>query len=64
MKRAKPSHPEDVGGTAGSSSPAKVSLRSIYAEAMRDVLADPRKAIAEHDPWLLTLVKPAPAGKP
>jgi hypothetical protein len=63
MKRAKPCHAEDV-AAAGASSPAKVSLRSIYAEAMRDVLADPRKAIAEHDPWLLTLVKPAPARKP
>ena len=61
MKRAKPSPAEDV---AGASRPAKVSLRSIYAEAMREVLADPRKAIAEHDPWLLTLVKPATAGKP
>ena len=28
----------------------------MYADAMREVMADPRKAIAEHDPWLATLL--------
>lgn len=42
-----------------------VSLRAMYAEAMREVMADPRKAIAEHDPWLATLLCPsAPATHP
>jgi hypothetical protein len=36
--------------------PARVSLRSIYLDAMREVMADPRKAVAEHDPWLAALV--------
>jgi hypothetical protein len=36
--------------------PDRVSLRAIYAEAMREVMADPRKAIAEHDPWLAALL--------
>ena len=58
MKRPKPA-PSEAPLTAASPNPSRVSLRSIYADAMREVLADPRKAIAEHDPWLLTLEKPA-----
>ncbi len=45
---AKPLPPEDA--------PGRVSLRTIYAEALRDVMADPRKAIDEHDPWLASLL--------
>ena len=36
--------------------PDRVSLRSLYSSAMREVMADPRKAIAEHDPGLATLL--------
>ena len=43
----------------------RVSLRAIYSEAMREVMADPRKAIAEHDPWLAALMLlPGVAGTP
>lgn len=38
--------------------PDRVSLRTIYSDAMREVMADPRKAIAEHDPWLAALLPP------
>jgi hypothetical protein len=33
----------------------------MYADGMRDVMADPRKAIAEHDPWLAALLDSGPA---
>jgi hypothetical protein len=33
----------------------------MYADAMREVMADPRRAIAEHDPWLATLLDSGPA---
>lgn len=33
-----------------------VSLRAIYADALREVMADPRSALAEHDPRLATLL--------
>ena len=36
--------------------PARVSVRALYANAMREVLEDPRKAVAEHEPWLLALL--------
>jgi hypothetical protein len=35
-----------------------VTLRTMYAEAMREVMADPRKALAEHDPRLASLLIP------
>jgi hypothetical protein len=38
--------------------PARVSIRTIYADALREVMADPRKAVAEHDPWLAALLIP------
>ncbi|MGZ9030709.1 MAG: hypothetical protein ACXW2G_05005 [Burkholderiaceae bacterium] len=38
-----------------------VSIRAIYADAMREVMADPGKAIAEHDPWLAVLLGRRPA---
>lgn len=40
--------------------PPRVSLRALYADAMKEVMADPRKALAEHDPWLATLLAVAP----
>ncbi len=40
--------------------PGRISIQSIYADAMREVMADPRKAIAEHDPWLAALLAPQP----
>jgi hypothetical protein len=61
MKSAKPPKDETAAATDGPAGPAKVSLRSIYADAMREVMSDPRKAIAEHDPALLTLVNPMTA---
>jgi hypothetical protein len=39
-----------------SAAPERVSLRNLYASAMREVMSDPRKAIAEHDPGLATLL--------
>jgi hypothetical protein len=36
--------------------PGRVSIRAIYRDALREVLADPQKAIAEHDPWLALLL--------
>ena len=33
-----------------------VSLRAMHADALREVMADPRKALAEHDPWLAALL--------
>ena len=41
--------------------PPKVSIQAIYAEAMREVMADPRKAVAEHEPWLATILPPPPS---
>ena len=38
--------------------PARVSIRTIYSDALREVMADPRKAVAEHDPWLAALLLP------
>jgi hypothetical protein len=42
---------------------AFVSIRTIYADALREVMADPRKAIAEHDPWLADLMRSSTAPK-
>jgi hypothetical protein len=37
----------------------------MYADALREGMADPRQAIAEHDPWLAALLCPcAPAAHP
>ena len=55
MKRAKSSR--KTAAERGHQAPAgRVSIRAIYADAMREVMADPRKAIAEHDPWLAALL--------
>jgi hypothetical protein len=45
-------------GSAERAAPA-VSLRAIYADALREVLADPARALAEHDPRLAALLLPA-----
>ena len=50
MKRAKEAFSSTAANTKAA--PARVSIRAIYSDAMRDVMADPRKAIAEHDPGL------------
>jgi hypothetical protein len=42
--------------------PSLVSLRSMYADAVRDVMTDPRKALAEHDPGLAAWLIPASRG--
>jgi hypothetical protein len=55
MKRAKSSCNAPA-GRAPEPAPDHVSLRGMYAQAMREVMADPRKAIAEHDPWLAALL--------
>lgn len=60
MKRA-----EDA-GPAGAppphdGAPATVTLRALYADAMQKVMADPRSALAEHDPWLAVLLAREPA---
>lgn len=61
MKRAKGSR-NAATRTNPQATPVRVSLRSIYSEALREVMADPRKAIVEHDPWLAALLFPrAPA---
>lgn len=42
------------------------SMRTIYANALREVMSDPRKALAEHDPWLASLLgcgRPSPSAK-
>jgi hypothetical protein len=36
----------------------------MYADAMREVMADPRKALSEHDPWLAALLVPPVPGTP
>ena len=46
----------DTSGRPEATARKAVSLRTMYAEAMREVMADPRKAIAEYDPWLATLL--------
>lgn len=38
----------------------RVSLRALYAEAMKDVMSDPLKAIAEYEPWLAALLPRGP----
>jgi hypothetical protein len=48
---------------AAIAAPALGSLRSMYAEAMRDVMADPRKALTEHDPGLAAWLIPASRGR-
>lgn len=57
MKRAKNSSIAARGPAPNASAP-HVSLRTIYADAMREVMADPRKAVAEYDPWLAALLVP------
>lgn len=42
--------------------PPRVSLRTMYADAMREVMANPRKAIDEFDPPLAALALLIPAG--
>lgn len=49
-----------AGATSAQVKPERVSLRALYAEAMKEVMADPRKAITEHDPWLAALLPAAP----
>lgn len=51
-------------GQAPIESVPRVSLRTIYADAMREVMADPRKAIAEYDPWLAALLVPGATPTP
>ena len=41
---------------------AKVSVQAIYAAALREVMADPARALAEHDPWLAALLTPRRRG--
>jgi hypothetical protein len=36
----------------------------MYAEAMREVMTDPRKALSEHDPWLAALLMPTVPNSP
>ena len=62
MKRAQPSDPPPAGAPPAPESP--VSLRAMYAEAMREVMTDPRKALSEHDPWLAALLMPSVPGSP
>ncbi len=60
MKRAKSSC--KPAAERGQQAPAgRVSIRAMYADAMREVMADPRKAIAEHDSWLAALLDSGPA---
>lgn len=55
MKRSDESRPASA-ALPHDGAPARVSLRTIYVEAMQKVMADPRGAIAEHDPWLAALL--------
>lgn len=44
--------------------PVKVSVQAMYEAALREVMANPGKAIAEHDPGLAqlqTLIRRAPS---
>ena len=63
MKREKDSRLTAASATPEGrpAAPAKVSIQAIYAEAMREVMADPRKAVAEHEPWLATILPPLPS---
>lgn len=63
MKREKDSYLSDPSVTkeAHSAARPKLSIQAIYAEAMREVMADPRKAVAEHEPWLATILPPLPS---
>jgi len=63
MKREKDSYLTAPSMTpeASPAAPVKVSIQAIYAEAMREVMADPRKAVAEHDPWLAKILPPLPS---
>jgi hypothetical protein len=36
----------------------------MYADAMREVMADPCKALAEYDPWLAALLLSCPSAPP
>lgn len=54
MKRNEPS--SDAAPTPVEPASPRVSLRALYGEARKEVMADPRKAIAEHDPWLAALL--------
>jgi hypothetical protein len=47
-----------AGAAKAKEAPARVSIRTIYADALREVMSDPRKAVAEHDPWLAALLLP------
>jgi hypothetical protein len=58
MKRTKPSRRAE--SPAAEPAPPRVSLRAIHAQAMKEVMADPRRALAEHDPWLAALLGAAP----
>lgn len=59
MKRAKPS--SRTTDPSPEAAPRHVSIRAMYAEAMREVMADPRKALAEHDPGLAALLRSCPS---
>lgn len=61
MSRAKT--PCKVSSAPKRQAAGSVSIRTIYADALREVMADPRKAIAEHDPWLAALMDSMPAQK-
>jgi hypothetical protein len=58
MKRTKPFRRAE--SPAVEAAPPRVSLRALHAQAMKEVMADPRKALAEHDPWLAALLRSAP----
>jgi hypothetical protein len=59
MKRADESRPAGA-PLPHDGTPGRVSLRALYADAMQKVMADPRRAIAEHDPWLAALLPGRP----
>lgn len=58
MKRNPPSR--DTSSPPVESAPPRVSLRALYADAMKEVMSDPRKAVAQHDPCLAALLAVAP----
>jgi hypothetical protein len=62
MKRAKSSSKAAQRATA--SLPGSVSIRAMYADALREVMADPFKALAEYDPWLAALLRSCPSAPP
>lgn len=61
MKRADTSFNAGARRTPEAAPDHRVSIRAMYADAMREVMADPRKAIAEYDPWLAALLGSRPA---